>query len=91
MSTDKCPKCGGLNGGHSNYRCPAMTLEYAQNNTVEVEQRWIKVCIGINANTQGAIRRLKKLIIFYQGKYAMLKEENNKLRKQLYLLNKKNQ
>jgi hypothetical protein len=76
-----CPECGGLNGGHGNRRCSLMTLEYAQQEIINVEQKWIKINAGQCAINNSVVDRLKKLITFTQGKVAVLKAENNKLRK----------
>jgi hypothetical protein len=81
MQEKKCPECGGLNGGHSNRRCPLMTLEYAQQEIINVEQKWLKVIATMNRNKDVVFNRLKTLITFFQGKVSMLKAENNKLRK----------
>lgn len=86
-----CPECGGLNGGHSSYKCPKMTLEEAQNKIIEVEQRWIKVNSRMAAGNQKSFSRLKTAIIFYQGKYTLLKVENNKLRQNASKLHQANE
>ena len=79
-----CPECGGLRGGHGNRRCPLMTLEYAQQEIINVEQRWIRLNGKIGSNWQKDKNKLKKQISFYQGKVAVLKHENNTLRKKLF-------
>lgn len=80
----KCPECGGLNGGHGNRFCSRMTLAYAQQEIINTEQKWIAVNAMSGGNYQRMRDRLKKLITFWCGKAAMLKEENNKLRSKLY-------
>jgi hypothetical protein len=77
----KCPECGGLNGGHGNRRCSLMTLEYAQQEIINVEQKWIQICVDNNRRHQKSFDRLKKDLTFFQSKVAALKVENNKLRK----------
>jgi hypothetical protein len=84
MEPNKCPACGGLNGGHANRRCSLMTLEYAQQEIINVEQKWIQLCIDANRQHQQSFARIKKELAFYQGKVAALKAENNKLRKKQY-------
>lgn len=81
IQEDKCPECGGLRGGHANRRCSLMTLEYAQQEIINVEQRWIRLGIDAHRQYQKSFDRLKKQIIMLQGKVAILKHENNKLRK----------
>ncbi len=78
-----CPECGGLRGGHGNRRCSLMTLEYAQQEIINVEQRWIKLNVMTSSNWQKDRDKLKKQIDFYQSKVAVLKHENNQLRKKL--------
>lgn len=78
-----CPECGGLNLGHGDRRCSLMTLEYAQQEIINVEQKWIKVVATMNKNKDIVFNRLKKLIHFNQGKAAILKAENNRLRKKI--------
>jgi hypothetical protein len=82
--TGKCPECGGLNGGHGNRFCSRMTLAYAQQEIINTEQKWIAVNAMSGCNYQRMRDRLKKLITFWIGKAAILKEENNKLRNKLY-------
>lgn len=76
-----CPECGGLRNGHGNRRCSLMTLEYAQQEIINVDQRWIKWSSESSAGFQKQYYRLKKEIAFLQGKISVLKHENNKLRK----------
>lgn len=79
-----CPECGGLRGGHANRRCSLMTLGHAQQEIINVEQRWIKLSGITYGNWQKDRDKLKKQIVFYQAKFAVLKHENNKLRKKLF-------
>lgn len=82
-----CPECGGLRGRHANRRCSLMTLEYAQQEIINVEQKWIKHNADIGSNWQKDRNKLKKIIAFYQGKVAVLKHENNQLRKKSSKIN----
>lgn len=68
-----------------------MTLDEAQNTIIEVEQRWIKVNSRMAAGNQKSFSRLKTAIAFYQGKYTLLKVENNKLRQNATQLHQANE
>jgi hypothetical protein len=81
VEENKCPECGGINGGHSNRRCSLMTLEYAQQEIIDTEQKWIKINATQAKISQGVAMRLRNMIVLFQGKVAVLKAENNKLRK----------
>lgn len=80
---ERCPECGGLRGGHSNRRCSLMTLGYAQQEIINVEQRWIKLTCRQSSVFQKEYDRLKKSISNIQGKISVLKHENNQLRKKI--------
>ena len=75
-----CPECGGLRGGHGNRRCSLMTLKYAQEEIINVEQRWLKWISERMSINQKNYAQFKKEIGFLQGKISILKHENNKLR-----------
>lgn len=79
---DTCPECGGLKGRHANRKCSLMTLEYAQQEIINVEQWWIEMHSKKHSFWQKERLRLSTTITFYQGKVAVLKHENNQLRKQ---------
>lgn len=81
MEENICPECKGLRGEHSNMLCSLMTLDYAQNKIIEVNQEWIKRTVGMGADWQKDFCRLKKKIDYWQSKFHVVKNENNKLRK----------
>lgn len=81
-----CPECGGLRGGHSQRKCSLMTLEYAQQQIINVEQRWIKLTTQTHSNWQKDRVRLKKQIDFLQSKLVAIKHENNQLRKKIKIV-----
>lgn len=58
-----------------------MTLEYAQQEIINVEQKWIKVNSEQSKHFCNARDRLINAVSAGQGKIAVLKHENNKLRK----------
>jgi predicted RNase H-like nuclease (RuvC/YqgF family) len=60
-----------------------MNLEYAQQEIINVEQRWIKIQSETISNWQKDKARLKSKIDFFQSKLAALKHENNQLRRKI--------
>lgn len=75
---DICKECHAY-GGHSPL-CGNQTLEDAKRNAKQYYEAWLRNEYR-DSNSSG---RLRKKLIFWQGKFNMVKQENNKLRRKLY-------
>jgi hypothetical protein len=75
-----CPakECGARGGHHP--LCPIAPVEYKAGKLEWYYRRVLEQCV--------TIERLRRLVTEWQGKYAMLKAENNKLRARLHRLEK---
>lgn len=76
--SEKCSECGSY-GRHSPI-CNEQTLEEAKENTHHYYNAWLKQ-LDRDRTSSG---KLRKQLIFMQGKYMMVKHENNKLRNKVY-------
>lgn len=70
---EKCPECNALKG-HS-ITCSLQSVEEKAAQTMIYYNAWL--------HAQVVSQRLKAQVTFWQGKHAMLRHENNKLRKRL--------
>lgn len=73
-----CPKCGAYTG--HGVECTGMTVEEKAEKMMHYYEAWRKKC-----NEHHDIQvKWQTYAVMWQGKCAMLRQENNKLRRALY-------
>jgi len=77
QSEIRCPECNALTG-HC-ITCSRQTVEEKAAQATRYYDAWVRDC----AHYLALLERQRKQITFWQGKHAMLKRENNALRKKL--------
>lgn len=90
---ENCEKCNA-NYGHNPF-CEDIDLETAKVLLKEYYEAWLKIkdkeivaSNKLQSHLQKKINKLQEEKELYKGKYFILKEENNKLRKENKLLKK---
>lgn len=78
INLEPCPHCRSLYG-HS-HDCESGTIEAR----IERWKRWGEYFIGKSDRLERVIKRQNELAQMWQGKYAIVKHENNKLRQRLW-------
>lgn len=73
----KCPACGGYVVHRLN--CPAMTEAGVREQLMQYYNSWLKH----QKEAQAQWERYRRELVLWQGKHAILRRENNKLRHQL--------
>lgn len=84
MEQVKCPECGAYKG-HSP-KCSLMDEACAKEMLKEYYQAWLEIEMKHRNYAKGLydqIKKAKKEAEFWKGKFTVIKNENNKLRKKL--------
>jgi hypothetical protein len=74
-----CPECGTYDASHHIPTCSLQTVEQKAALMMLYYQEWILTHERWMKNS----RRLREMLTFWQGKHAILKQENNALRKKI--------
>lgn len=85
---NKCPECEAYHGHHP--LCSLMTDEEARNQLKKYYQAWLEkdqynrgICEMYNRTAQLKVNRLREECTKWRGKFVIVKEENNQLRKKI--------
>lgn len=84
-SKPPCKECGSYDNERHHPYCSKASDEQKIRGYLDYYEAWLRE----NAERNKMYTRLSKDITFWQGKYRIVKHENNKLRKALYQKNKK--
>jgi hypothetical protein len=82
---EKCKKCSALNNYH-HPRCPNISHKQAKEELIRYYDLWLKkeeIKQEDYEQRQKTYLRLRKEATFWQGKYSIVKNENNILRKKV--------
>lgn len=79
MSTepDRCPECDALKG--HGVKCSRMTTEEKAAMAMQYYDSWMKT----HDHYRELCKRLREQVTLWQGKHALLRHENNQLRRKL--------
>ena len=75
-----CEECGSFDHDNHHPRCSKKSDKEKIRGFIEYYEAWLK----IREETDRIIERFRKKITFWEGKYKIVKQENNALRKKLY-------
>lgn len=74
-----CNDCGVRNDYNHSYDCKHATIEDMREQAKRYHEAWLR--------ENKTVEKHRNKITFWQGKFMMTKNENNKLRKKLYINN----
>lgn len=77
---EKCPECGTWKATHHRIDCQLQTVEEKAASAAWYSCAWMDAMKEVRELRQ----RIYPQITFWQGKYAIVKQENNVLRRRLY-------
>jgi hypothetical protein len=84
MEENKCPECGAYHD--HNPKCSLIDENCAKKLLIEYYDVWLTMELKYREysdNLYKQIRKIKKEAEFWKGKFVVVKNENNKLRKKI--------
>lgn len=80
----RCAECGAYQGHHF-ITCSLQPIEQKASEAVRYYEAWLKK----NNEHHAIYMKFQQQAVYWQGKHAILRHENNKLRKAMYRQEKK--
>lgn len=78
MDNEKCPECSAYQG-HHHPKCSLIDGEHAKTLLHQYYDNWLEA----RNKRDGALKHWRDLVTFWQGKCAILRQENNALRRKV--------
>ena len=88
----KCPECGALAGHHP--LCQQVDGDTAKSDLKRYYLLWLDTenkHLASAAESENKVRRFKEQVTLWQGKYQIVKQENNALRRKCNAMKEKGQ